>query len=76
MLENNYIAVHIRRTDFHFKPFIPDTFFITFINEHLKNHNLYIATDNKDSYDVFKEIYNDRVKCNYHTIKKKIRDKD
>jgi len=70
-LNNNYIAVHIRRTD-HINParkkkaYTNDDLFINFINENLNDSNLYIATDNKETYDNFKNKYNNKVKFEYH----------
>lgn len=78
LLENNYIAVHIRRTD-HIKlakknkNFTSDNEFINFINEKKEIKNLYIATDNPNTYLDFKNKYPEKVKFNYHNIKKGLR---
>jgi len=65
LLESNYIAVHIRRTD-HINLatknnlYTTDEEFIKFIEDN--NRNLYIATDNKDTYDNFYYKYKNRIK--------------
>ena len=71
LLNNNYIAVHIRRTDHidyarKINKYTNDDVFINFINENLNDKNLYIATDNKETYDNFKNKYNNKVKFEYH----------
>jgi len=71
VLNNNYIAVHIRRTDHigyakKINKYIDDYDFTNFINEHINDSNLYIATDNKETYDKFKNKYNNKVKFEYH----------
>ena len=68
-LENNYISVHIRRTD-HIKlakennRYIDDDDFINFIDKFEKN--VYIATDNEKTYNTFKRKYPSLVKLDYH----------
>lgn len=62
----NYIAVHIRRTDHMWLAIAENTYtddneFISFINEY-PDHNLYIATDNRDTQDHFYALYKDRIK--------------
>tara|TARA_B100000963_G_C22446775_1_gene589187 strand:+ start:200 stop:886 length:687 start_codon:yes stop_codon:yes gene_type:complete len=74
VLGNNYIAVHIRRTDHtrHFKNrrrLTKDASFIDFI-DNTKDCNLYIATDNADSFNIFKSKYSDRVKIESNTYDK------
>lgn len=80
-LENNYIAVHIRRTDHIIDAkqnnlYTSDEDFYEFIdnnineniNENIQTNNLlnlYIATDNKDTYDIFKNKYNNKIKIDY-----------
>ena len=72
ILGKNYIAVHIRRTD-HTElakknnKYTYDNEFINFIDK-FNNKNLYIATDNKTTYDIFKKKYPNLVKFNYHEI--------
>ena len=67
----NYISVHIRRTD-HVtlakkkKLFTNDEEFIKFINENKNNKNIYIATDNHNSYNKFKKLYQKKVKLYYY----------
>jgi hypothetical protein len=71
LLDNNYIAVHIRRTD-HISlakednSYTSDEDFFNFIDKEKENKNLYIATDNKDTYDLFSNKYKDTVKIPYH----------
>jgi len=69
-LEYNYIAVHIRRTDFipsaiSRNVYVSDEDFCRFIDKNLIK-NLYIATDNKETYDTFKSKYNSYIPFNYH----------
>lgn len=73
LLENNYISLHIRRTDHtelaqEKNRFTSDDDFMQFIDKQDKNKNIYIATDNKETYDIFKQKYTDRIKLDYHTI--------
>jgi hypothetical protein len=74
-LDNNYIAVHIRRTD-HItlakknNSYTTDEDFFNFIDKEKENKNLYIATDNKDTYDLFSNKYKDIVKIPYHNTNK------
>jgi hypothetical protein len=68
ILENNYIAVHVRRTDFtvsvakHFNVYMHDKEYFDFIDTHLKSHYLYIATDNFQTQRSFYERYANRIK--------------
>ena len=71
ILENNYISIHIRRTDHigwakHNNRFTTDEDFVNFIDKQDINKNIYIATDNKETYDIFKQKYSDRIKLDYH----------
>ena len=66
-LENNYIAVHIRRTD-HIdlakknKVYTTDQDFYDFIDKNLENHcYLYIATDNRETQNIFIKKYGPEV---------------
>ncbi len=68
-LENNYIAIHVRRTDhisylvYYKKDTITsDESFMDFIDNNSKDCNLYIATDNADTFNTYKSKYNDLVK--------------
>lgn len=67
-LENNYVAVHIRRTD-HIQlakqrnVYTCDDEFEYFINDY---KNVYIATDNVITYTKFSKKYKDRIKFPYH----------
>lgn len=75
VLGDNYIAVHIRRTD-HTKCFknrktlTEDEEFIDFI-DNTKDSNLYIATDNANTFNKFKSKYSDRVKIESNTYDEK-----
>ena len=67
MLGNEYIACHIRRTDIvmhegqsWYKP-KTDQDYMNFIDQYDTKLNIYIATDNKDTQDVFINKYNNRV---------------
>lgn len=70
LLKHNYIALHIRRTDHtdlakSQNAYTTDDDFFNFINKY--NHkNLYIATDNKDTYDMFVSRYPNLIKFSYH----------
>ena len=83
ILNNNYISVHIRRTDHIFiakknNCYTDDVDFFTFIDKETetkrdteketnsKTTNLYIATDNKDTFNIFKNKYKDLIKIEYH----------
>ena len=78
ILGNNYIAIHIRRTDHitlqknkgvyrsH-----TDEKFIDWIDKNKNNVNLYVATDNQETYNTFKEKYPQIIKFNYHTKENK-----
>ena len=80
LLNNNYIAVHVRRTDHvnlaqKHNMYTSDTDFCNFIDNEickttttLGSLNLYIATDNNLTYDMFKQKYNNLVKIPYHDV--------
>jgi hypothetical protein len=72
LLNKNYIAVHIRRTD-HInnvkEKMTQDVEFFSFIEKYHHNPNLYIATDNIDTYTEYKTKYNNLVKIPYHDVK-------
>lgn len=67
-LQHNYIAIHVRRTDHirylsHKKQTMTsDETFMEFINNNSKDCNLYIATDNAETFNTYKSKYNDIVK--------------
>lgn len=72
ILNKNYISVHIRRTD-HMKKqvknnnhYTDDEEFINFLDKSDNNKNIYIATDNKITYNKFKKKYQNRIKIDYH----------
>ena len=67
LLGSQYIACHIRRTDIvihkgqpWYKP-KTDKEYMDFIDQYDSNLNIYIATDNKDTQDVFINKYKNRV---------------
>jgi hypothetical protein len=63
-LNNNYIAIHIRRTDSIGHPsfvYKSDEEYMKFIDSLDSKLKIYIATDNKDTQDTFISKYNDRV---------------
>jgi hypothetical protein len=67
LLNNNYIACHIRRTDIvmhegqpWYKPKTDDEY-MDFIDSYDNKLKIYIATDNKDTQDVFIKKYGDRL---------------
>jgi len=63
LLNNNYIACHIRRTDSIGHPSFKhntDEDYINFINQYDTNLKIYIATDNRDTQDIFVKKYGDR----------------
>ena len=69
LLENDYIAIHVRRTD-HAKLaklnncYTSDEDFFNFIDKSRIN-NIYIATDNKETFNLFYGKYNNRIKTLY-----------
>ena len=70
IIGNNYISIHIRRTDHSFiakqnKNYTNDDKFITFIENNL-NNNLYIATDNLNTYNIFYNRFKNKIKFKYH----------
>lgn len=71
LLENNYIAVHIRRTDnLESIKKSPDSVFIKIIEEN-KSCNLYLATDNLETQQNFIKKYSNKIKV-INLIKGKI----
>tara|TARA_X000000950_G_C13911780_1_gene659268 strand:- start:1158 stop:1859 length:702 start_codon:yes stop_codon:yes gene_type:complete len=72
LLERPYAAIHVRRTD-HLNllsrnknvGFTSDSDFDKFIESN-GDKSLYIATDNKNTYDRFCEKYSDKVRFPYH----------
>jgi hypothetical protein len=63
----NFIAIHVRRTD-HIKDakstglYTSDEMFFSFLDKH-SNMNIYLATDNRDTQDIFVSKYSTRIKC-------------
>ena len=68
ILNNNYISVHVRRTD-HLpsreKDRTPDEEFFKFIDKFTNNKNLYIATDNLETFNLYYNKYNNRIKFKF-----------
>jgi hypothetical protein len=68
-LDNDYIAIQVRRTD-HVESakknnmFTTDQDFFKFIDANI-DKNLYISADNKISYNLFRSKYSDRVKFDF-----------
>lgn len=69
ILENNYIGLHIRRTD-HIADaktnnlYTTDEDFFNYIDNN-STKNLYIATDNKNTFNIFKIKYKNIIKIDY-----------
>lgn len=67
---NNYISVHVRRTD-HTELaqknncYTSEEQFKAFIEKH-NSLNIFIATDNITTYNTFKQLYNNRIKLNFN----------
>lgn len=66
----NYISLHIRRTDLvnkvkKLKRFITDDQYFQFIDSY-PLQNIYISTDNKKTFDIFKQKYPNRIIFDYH----------
>jgi len=68
-LNNKFIACHIRRTDLHkyhnnkdwwYKP-KTDNEYINFINQYDNTYNIFLAADDVETQDTFKDIYGNRV---------------
>lgn len=79
ILKYNYIAVHIRRTDYiqlaqKYNKYISDKEFIHFIDKYKNNKNIYIATDNKNTYNKFKKKYVDKIKFEYPKTNNNLRE--
>lgn len=74
ILNKNYISVHIRRTD-HIQNakknncYTKDQLFFNFLDK-IYDKDIYIATDNKITYDIFKKKYEKRIKFDYHKVNK------
>lgn len=69
LLENNFVAIHVRRTDHvelakNNNCYTSDEDFFNFIDKSQIN-NIYIATDNKDTFDLFYNKYSNRIKILY-----------
>lgn len=65
-LNNNYIAIHVRRTDLLDKSYAKDGIlkyneYDKFLNKY-KDYNIYIATDNYDTQQYFYKRYKNRIK--------------
>ena len=71
LLENNFIAVHVRRTDhvdlaMSNNSYTSDDEFFKFIEQY-NDINLYVATDNKETFDLFYNKYDNKIKIPYTT---------
>ena len=71
ILKNNYVSVHIRRTDLeesikNTNLYLADEVFIDFLDKSDDNKKIYIATDNEITYNKFKNKYQNRIKFDYH----------
>jgi hypothetical protein len=76
ILEKNYIAVHIRRTDHIYmaqlnNSYTHDDDFYSFLDK-FGNKNIYIATDNESTYNEFKQKHKNQVKLEYHNTDKNV----
>ena len=72
LLENNYMAIHVRRTD-HIEVakrrnrYTTDEDFFKFIDKYKNNVKyLYVATDNKETYEMFQKKYPKLIQFPYH----------
>ena len=71
ILNNNYNAIHVRRTD-HVdlakkkNKYTSDEMFFEYIDNIKDKNCIYIATDNEKTYNEFKDKYKDNIKFNYH----------
>jgi len=76
-LGNDFIAIQVRRTDHSSLAklrghFTSDEDFCKFLDENPKN-NVFISTDNKQSFDFFKQKYPQRIKNDFPVITKSLR---
>ena len=64
-IDEKYIALHIRRTDIsslsNTYPMLNDSYYMDFIDSYDSNLKIYIATDNKETLDIFKKKYGSRI---------------
>lgn len=60
-LDQDYIAVHVRRTDMRRKIETPDNVFFDFIDAFDANKPIFLATDNGVTQQIFKKRYGDRI---------------
>uniref|UniRef100_A0A6C0AWH9 GT23 domain-containing protein n=1 Tax=viral metagenome TaxID=1070528 RepID=A0A6C0AWH9_9ZZZZ len=74
VINEKYIAVHVRRTDIcrlsNTYPMLSDSYYMDFIDSHDSNLKIYIATDNKETSDIFKKKYGSRIISNNSFDKK------
>lgn len=76
LLGNDYISCHIRRTDHSQmakinQKYTADPEFKQFLNN--RHENIYIATDNIQTYNNFLTVYRNRMKFPYHQTKNQYR---
>ena len=81
-LKNKFIACHIRRTDLDARFNSPsytwykhktDDEYINFINKYDNTYKIFLATDNIETQDKFKQLYGDRLICNPISSNNKLR---
>jgi len=70
---NNFIAVHIRRTDhihdaINANRYVNDESFIEWIYQNINGKNLYVATDNMNTHLKFKRIFKNKLVCKPPTM--------
>jgi len=78
ILNNDYNAIHVRRTDHSNlakkkNKYTSDEMFFDFLDKKKDNKCIYIATDNKITYNEFKDKYKDKIKIIYHNEINEIR---
>jgi hypothetical protein len=71
VLNNNYNAIHVRRTDHtnlakKKNKFTSNEMFFEFLDNIKDKNCIYIATDNEKTYNEFKDKYKDNIKFKYH----------
>ena len=63
-----YVSIHVRRTDHY--AHTPDNDFFEFLDKFKNSKNIYIATDNKNTYLKYQKKYPTLTKFDYHDILK------
>ena len=77
LLKGSYDAIHVRRTDHitlakDIGKFTEDEDFFKFIDASNKKY-IYLATDNKETYDIYKSRYPDKIVCPFPPLVKGLR---